>query len=522
MNRRRSVPSAAHPAAPPAKLLAGVFRTLNEGVLIADCTFARHGLRILHVNAALCQITGYTAEALVGHGHARLHHHQSDIQALRRWFKLRDNESSFSAEGFLRHADGEGLYAAWTFSRLRDARGQTTHIIGTYRDMTANRRLQDALVHSQRLDAVGRLAGGVAHDFNNLLSVINGYCEILHQSIGDNEKVRKELNEIHHAGQRATHLVRQLLAFGRRQALDPRVIDPNRLVRENADIFDRLIGEERSLELSLSPDVANIRVDPAQFQQVMLNLILNARDATQPSGRIIIATEPRRVPPGRNRRITDMAPGDYVLLTVNDNGSGMDAATQAVLFEPFFTTKEEGLGTGLGLALVYGIVQQSGGHIFVQSKLGVGTTFEIFLPAVAEPATPTLGMLAPLPVTRGRETLLVVEEDDVVRKMVSGILTADGYDVIATASSATALLEVKRRAQAVHLVITDPTHPHDDIELMVRTLHDCQAGLRVLCTPNQDMAPIDWLRRSRQLVLPKPFALSTLLHEVRRLLDSDD
>ncbi|MCC5025078.1 MAG: hypothetical protein J6386_20850 [Candidatus Synoicihabitans palmerolidicus] len=265
--------------------------------------------------------------------------------------------------------------------------------------MTSNRRLQDALIHSQRLDAVGRLAEGVAHDFNNLLSVINGYCEILHNSIGKNEKARKEINEIHRAGQRASNLVRQLLAFGRRQALDPRVIEPNRLIRENAEILSLLLGEERSLELSLDEQTGNIRIDPTQLQQVLLNLVLNARDATQPGMRVTVSSENRIVPPGLNRRLTDMALGPYVMLRVSDNG--MDEETKAVLFEPSFTTKDEGMGTGL--ALVYGVIQQSGGHLFVQSELGQGTSFEIVLPQVEQPASVALGTLTPLPVTRGRE-----------------------------------------------------------------------------------------------------------------------
>ena len=524
MARSRSQPPrhpAPAPTAPSAALLAGVFRNLTEGVFIAACSFERNGLVILHANPALCRITGYAAEDLVGRPHGFLHHVRADLQALRRWCKRRPDADPYSAEGYVRHRDGHSFYASWTFSFLPDPKGRVTHVVGTYRDMTANRGLQEALVHSQRLDAVGRLAGGVAHDFNNLLSVINGYCEILQHSIGDNEKARKEVLEIHQAGQRASGLVRQLLAFGRRQALDPRVINPNRLIRENADILSRLLGPERSLELSLDDAVGNIRVDPTQLQQVLLNLVLNARDATLADDRIVLATETRRVSPGFNRRITDMAPGNYVVLTVSDNGCGMDESTQAVLFEPFFTTKDEGMGTGLGLALVYGVVQQSGGHIKVRSQLRVGTTFEIFLPEVRDEPTPIFGTLAPLPVTRGRETLLVVEEDNVVRKMVAGILTADGYDVIAQASPAAALISVKHSKTPVHLVIADTSAPTGDTFDMIRTLQRDQPGLRVLCTPNQDAPPITFLPSSRQMTLAKPFALSSLLHDVRKLLDAE-
>ncbi len=521
MSQPRS--ASASPRPPSAKLLAGVFRTLNEGVFIAEPNFSRDGLRLLHVNDALCAISGHAAEDLIGSRHGKLHGKGSDLPVVRKWFRgLGKSTAPYSGDGYLRRADGSSCFAAWTFNALTDSDGAVTHIVGTYRDMTANRRLQDALIHSQRLDAVGRLAGGVAHDFNNLLSVINGYCEILHRTVGDHEKALKEVGEIHRAGLRASGLVRQLLAFGRRQALDPRVIAPNQLVRENAEILARLLGDERSLELSLHDRAGNIKVDPTQLQQVLLNLVLNARDATQPGDHVVISTENRHVAPGLNRRVTDLTPGDYVVLTVTDNGCGMDAAVQAVVFEPFFTTKDEGMGTGLGLALVHGVVKQSGGHILVRSQPGVGTTFEIFLPEAREPATPTLGSLLPLPVTRGRETLLVLEDDDVVRKMVAGILGADGYVVIAVPSAASALVELKRLGKAVHLIIADHTEPTGDVRTLIRKLHRSQTGLRVLSTCNRDTRPLRNIAAHRQAILPKPFALSTLLQDVRKLLDAGD
>ncbi|WP_221031653.1 ATP-binding protein [Actomonas aquatica] len=520
MSAKSSKSASAKSAAPSPTLLQGVFDNLTEGVLIAEPKLGRTGLRVLHANPALCRITGYTARELSGRGHARLHPTPADLTALREWIASLPDAEPLTSEGYVLTKQGHHLYCAWTISPLRDARGRLTHLIITYSDQTAQRRLQEALVHAQRLDAVGRLAGGVAHDFNNLLSVINGYCEILQHSIGDNPKAKREVLEIHQAGQRASGLVRQLLAFGRRQALDPRVISPNRLVRENADILSRLLGEERSLELSLDDEVGNIRVDPTQLQQVLLNLVLNARDATRPTGRVVITTKNRSVEPGYNRRLTDLRPGHYVVLTVSDNGCGMDDATQAVLFEPFFTTKDEGMGTGLGLALVYGVVQQSNGHILVQSAPGQGTTFEIYLPFVQEEAAGSTGPLAPLPSTRGRETLLVVEEDTVVRKMVSGILTADGYDVMEASSPAAGLIEVKRHVNAPHLVIVDTADPSDDIFNMLRELHAHHAGLRVLCTPHREAHRVDFIPLAQQQTLPKPFALSALLNSVRQLLDA--
>ncbi len=516
--RRPAARSAPRPLS--ASLLADALRNLQEGVFIAERRFTPGGLKIAFVNEAFCQMTGYPAAELSGRGHSFLHQAKGDLPRLRRWHRTLNKGKRLQGEGLLKRKDGISIYASWTYNVLRDRRGQVTHIVAIYRDMTEKRRLQEALVHSQRLDAVGRLAGGVAHDFNNLLSVINGYCEILSDSVGDNIKARKEIAEVHEAGQKATALVRQLLAFSRRQAMAPRVISLNRIIRDNADILARLLKPDKSLVLSLEQGLGNVRADPAQLQQVILNLSINARDALRPGGQVTISTARREIKVGVHRRLTDMPPGQYILLAVSDNGTGMDEATQSHLFEPFFTTKDEGQGTGLGLALVYGVVQQSGGHILVHSAPDVGSTFEIFLPEVHEPAAASDGSLPPLPVTRGRETLLVVEEDDVVRKMVAGILTADGYKVIATKSPAEGLHEIRKLAKPVHLVCVDHGDRNGDGDRLVRTLYAGQPGLRVVCTPSQETAAFSWMASEHQICLPKPFALRALLKAVRGLLDA--
>jgi two-component system cell cycle sensor histidine kinase/response regulator CckA len=505
---------------PPAALLGAALRDLNEGVFIAERRLLAEGLRIVYVNEAFCRMTGLSAAELTGRTHGFLHIAHADLVPLRRWHARLMTAKPLSGQGYLSHKSHGTVYAAWTYSVLRNARGRVTHIVGSYRDLTGQRKLQEELTHSQRLDAVGRLAGGVAHDFNNLLSIINGYCEILTDTVGDNMKARKEVAEIHEAGQKATTLVRQLLAFSRRQAMTPKVINLNRLVRDNADILNRLLKPDKSLVLSLSEDLSNVRADPAQIQQVVLNLSMNARDALRPGGQVTISTANREVRAGKSRRLNDLPPGRYVLLAVSDNGSGMDAKTQDHLFEPFFTTKEEGQGTGLGLALVYGVVQQSGGFIFVHSAPNVGSTFEIFLPEVREPAAAPEGSLPPLPITRGRETLLVVEDDDVVRKMVAGILTADGYQVIATKSPAEGLHEVRKLAKPIHVVCVDHSDRAGDGERLIRELMTSQPALRVVCTSNQDTPPLSTLATSSQTCLPKPFALSALLKAVRALLDA--
>lgn len=502
----------------PAALLAAALRAQSEGVFIAERRCSEFGLTILFANDSFCAITGHSARDLVGRSHGFLHLERADLERLRHWSPKAQPGQPLVGEGMLLRADGQTISAAWSFDPVCCPGGKISHIVATYRDQTEKRRLQEALVHAQRLDAVGRLAGGVAHDFNNLLSVINGYCEILAAHVAANPQAMREVAEIHHAGRKAAALTQQLLAFSRRQPLNSRVINLNTLVRENAEIMRRLIGETGRLDLELAEGLDNVRTDPTQFQQVLLNLVLNARDALRDRGRIVITTANREIKPGLNRRLTDTPPGRYVLISVTDNGTGMDADTQKHLFEPFFTTKPEGKGTGLGLALVYGVVQQSGGYIYARSAVLVGSTFEILLPVVHEAADLPREPVAALPVTRGSETVLLIEADEVVRKMVAGILHADGYRVHAAKSAGAALREIKELDRPLQLLIADVT---GDSEPFARRLHAAHPGLRVLCTSGQACGVGDtWLKDGHGACLNKPYALSEMLKAVRKLLDA--
>ena len=505
-------------AAAPAALLAAALRAQSEGVFIAERKCGARGLKILFANESFCVMTGHGAAELVNRAHGFLHLERADVERLRHWLPKAQPGQPLVGEGFLRRADGSVVSAAWSFDPLCDERGRMTHVVATYRDQTEKRRLQEALVHAQRLDAVGRLAGGVAHDFNNLLSVINGYCEMLAAHVAANPQAMREVAEIHHAGRKAAALTQQLLAFSRRQPLNARVINLNALVNSNAEIMRRLVGEAGGLALELAEDLANVRTDPAQFQQVLLNLVLNARDALRDRGRIVISTANREIKTGQNRRQTDTPPGRYVVFSVADNGTGMDGETQKHLFEPFFTTKPEGKGTGLGLALVYGVVQQSGGFITARSALLVGSTFEILLPAVAETVEEAPAVIAPLPTTRGTETVLLIEEDEVVRKMVAGILTADGYRVLAAESPGAALRDLRDFGRPVQLLIANIA---GDGDKFARRLFATQRNLRVLCTGSPEAAALaGWLPPERMVRLSKPYALSELLKAARRLLDA--
>jgi CheY-like chemotaxis protein len=302
--------------------------------------------------------------------------------------------------------------------------------------------------------------------------------------------------------------------------MDAHVFNVNRLVQENADIMGRLVGSAGRLELDLARELGNVRADPTQFQQVLLNLVINARDALRDRGCITISTVNRELKPGLNRRHTDVPPGKYVALTVSDNGTGMDSETQKHLFEPFFTTKLEGHGTGLGLALVYGIVHQSMGYISVRSALLAGSAFEILLPRVTDPeeSSADQAAISPLPATRGHETLLLVEEDSVVNKMVAGMLTADGYRVLAAATPKEAHKLARDNDRAVQLLIASFENGG---EALARELQKKTSELRVLRISSEETRhPIKWIPATHQVDLAKPFALSEILRSVRALLDA--
>ncbi len=502
----------------PLALLAAALRAQSEGVLIARRVGSAGELVILFVNDSLCTMVGWTAGELIGQRQGGVHAEKAAGAQWQHWLATARPGKPLTGDGLLRRRDGTTFSAAWSFDPLCNARGRLTHIVATYRDQTERRQLQETLVQTQRLDAVGRLAGGMAHDFNNLVSVINGYCEMLATRLAANLPAMREVAEIHHAGRKAAALTQQLLAFSRRQPFNACVINLNTLIGENAAVLRRLVGKAGELEFELARNLPNTRTDPAQFQQVLLNLVLNARDALRDRGCIVVSTACRKIPAGDHRWGTDLRPGRYVFLSVTDNGTGIDAETQQHLFEPFFTTKPEGKGTGLGLALVYGVVQQSGGAIMVRSALLVGSTFELALPLTTEPAGVPPPPVAPLPTTRGHETVALVEDDEVVRKMVAGILTADGYRVTAAKTFAD-LAREPLPLSPVQLLIAQPSA---EAEKHGRRMLKLNPELQFLCVRPCEKSPgtTAWLPPARQAHLVKPYALSELVCATRKLLDT--
>jgi PAS domain S-box-containing protein len=379
------------------------------------------------------------------------------------------------------------------------------------------------LRQSQKMEAVGRLAGGVAHDFNNLLTVIRGYSELMLYRLGEHEPLRKEIEEVKKAADRAASLTGQLLAFSRRQFVAPKVVDLNAVVHNMEGMLRRLIGED-VIELStvLDPNVGQIRADPSQIEQVIMNLAVNARDAMPSGGTLTIETgrvEVHRRIPGR---VGPVEPGSYVLLLVRDTGHGMDEETQSHLFEPFFTTKEKGKGTGLGLSTVYGIVRQSGGSIIVESKPGRGSTFKIYFPHLVEVAGAIEGASGGPEHVRGKETVLVVEDEPGVRTLVHETLKLHGYHVLEARHGIEALLTGARHPGPIHLLLTDVVMPQMSGPEVAEKLSPARPEMRVLYMSGYPDHPVFAQSRVKTdtAFLQKPFTPNTLVRKVREVLDA--
>jgi PAS domain S-box-containing protein len=399
--------------------------------------------------------------------------------------------------------------------------GKVVGLTGVMTDLTQQRLIEDQLRQAQKMEAIGRLAGGVAHDFNNLLNVIGIYTELAMDALAPGDSLRADLDEVHKAGIRAQALTRQLLAFSRKQILKPEPLELNVLIEGVSKMLGRLIGED--VALTFEPGVLGGKTlaDPGQIEQVLMNLIVNARDAMPRGGAIRIETRSARLAQARTTASGTIAAGDYVTFAVTDTGTGIPEETRARIFEPFFTTKTVGKGTGLGLAMVYGIVEQSGGGIEVESALGVGTTFRIYLPAAEEeaPASTAAGTL-----TRsggGAETVLVVEDEAALRHLTRRVLATAGYDVLVASDADDALVQFAARRTDIKLLVTDVVMPRMDGYALGERLQRDAPSLKVLYVSGYSsdvIANRGGLAPGVDL-LQKPFTAQVLLANVRRVLD---
>jgi PAS domain S-box-containing protein len=430
----------------------------------------------------------------------------------------------------------DGVWRGESVFRARDGREIPVSIVGLahrgmantapylsmiVRDLSAYKKLEEQYLHAQKMEAVGRLAGGVAHDFNNLLTVINSYSAFLLEDLESQDPRRRDVEEIAKAGVSAAYLTRQLLAFSRQQVIQPQVLDVNDVVANAESLLKRMIGEDVVLATTLAPQLGRVRVDPGQFEQVIMNLAVNARDAMPGGGRLTIETGNAEMDEAYVQTHAFGRPGRYVTLAVSDSGVGMDETTKAHIFEPFFTTKEVGKGTGLGLATVYGIVKQGGGFISVYSEVGRGTTFKIYLPRTDEPvehldtATPTSSL-------RGTETLLVVDDAPAVRMAVRGVLERHGYTILEAPTGEAALQLAAKHRGALDLLITDVVMPGMSGRDVARSLSTERPGLKVLYMSGytDDTIVRHGMLEPGVRFVQKPFAPDALAQLVRQVLDA--
>ncbi|HET6962370.1 MAG TPA: ATP-binding protein, partial [Terriglobia bacterium] len=448
--------------------------------------------------------------------------HPEDVQAvLQASSEARTRGKAYALDHRILRPDGTVRLVQQQAEVFIDRDGRAVRLVGTTSDITDLRSLEEQLRHSQKMEAVGRLAGGIAHDFNNLLTAINGYCDLILEDLSAQHPLRSDLLEIRRAGERAATLTRQLLAFSRKQVLEPRVINLNTIVAGMDNMLRRLLGEDIELHTHLQPNLSLVKADPGQLEQVILNLAVNARDAMPKGGKLAIETSNAVLDEDYARNHRSIVPGFYTLLAVSDTGCGMDSETQAHLFEPFFTTKDPGKGTGLGLSMVYGIVKQSGGSIWVYSEPNQGSIFKIYLPSLQESREADATQEPPEKLANGSEIVLVVEDESAVRSFTRMVLQRGGYQVIEASNGEEALSLSRKHPGEIQLLVTDMVMPGMGGRQVAEALEQQRPGVRVLYLSGyteNTIAPRGTLGTELPF-LQKPFTMEALLRKVRQVLD---
>ena len=497
---------------------------LRNRALVENTTYAIYlcdeNDKLLDVNPALVKMLGYDsqAELLAMNVATGIFWNPEEAAKLVAQCKLQGRLDGVDAEW--KRKGGKPITVRLSGRAVSNGPGSLAYLEVIAEDVTQRRTLEEQLRQSQKMEAVGRLAGGVAHDFNNLLNLIIGYAALLLDSTAPGDPARNRVEQIDKAAQRAASLTRQLLAFSRKQVLEPKVLNVNSIVEELDKMLRRLIGEHIDLVTVLSPFLGRVKADPSQIEQVIMNLAVNARDAMPRGGKLIIETANVYLDEAYAHKHAGLQPGPYVMLAVRDVGSGMNQETVSHIFEPFFTTKPKGKGTGLGLAMVYGVVVQSGGHVAVESKVGKGSSFKVYLPRV-ESVVPAEA-LPPAEALKGSETILLVEDEEPVRRLASEILQASGYTILEASGGLDALQVCETYSGGIQLMVTDVVMPGMSGRELADELSSVRSEMKVLYVSGYTEDAIGEYGVLEEGVnfLQKPFRPSDLARKVRDVLDA--
>jgi PAS domain S-box-containing protein len=496
------------------------YRQFFEQDLTGDFIAAADGL-IRFCNPAFAKIFGFATVKDVLESQSNIH----DLlkEPVDRYKVMLDkNEAGVDREFEFPRRNGEIAKAIGKINGIFNEHRQLVESRGYLFDITEHKKLEEQLRGAMRMEAVGRLAGGIAHDFNNILTVINGYCELLLRQQDPVQAGRDQLEQIKNAGERAAALISQLLAFSRKQIVKPKIINLNTIVQNLETMLKRLIGENIQFETKLEPSLGNIKIDPAQLEQVIMNLVVNARDAMPVGGRLLIETRNRVVDEQYARMHAPQNPGSYVMLLVKDTGTGMDREIVAHIFEPFFTTKEKGKGTGLGLSTLYGIVKQSDGFVWVESIPRQGSTFRIYFPVHDQQIDAEESGQQQKKLLQGDETVLIVEDDNAVRDLTRSFLQHYGYTVFTAESGNQALQLCRRLTQKLDLAIIDVIMPGLSCKELSASIaaHFPQIKILFISGYTDEAITQQGVLEPDVAFLQKPFSIEVLGQKVRQVLDS--
>ena len=504
------------------RLLGSAVEQSKESIVITDAELNLPGPRILFVNPAFTKMTGYTAEEAMGKTPRILQGPRTDKTVLGRLRQNLERGETFAGEVINYRKDGTEFNLEWQIAPLRDAGGIITLFVAIQRDITERKRLEGQLTQSQKLETVGKLAGGIAHEFNSILTAIIGQSELLLGDLPAGSPLARNVTEISEAAGRAAALTRQLLAYGRKQILRPEALDLSNVLAGMEGMLRHLMGSEVDLRIVPAVGLQAVKADAGQVEQVIMNMVINAHDAMPNGGQLTLETANVTFDEQSVGRYAELKPGNYVMLAITDTGTGMSEEVKARVFEPFFTTKGVGQGTGLGLSTCYGIIKQSGGHIGVYSEVARGATFKIYLPQVEQQTKIPIQRLDSLNLPRGTETILLVEDDPALRAMAATLLRRLGYTVLAAANGIEALnLKQQRDIGHIDLLFTDVVMPHMSGKELADRVRVLYPHTKILFTSayTENAIVHQGVLNEGVGLLQKPFTPSALAYKLREVLD---